>query len=175
MNDFIALDVETATPKPATICQVGIVVFKDGRIDDTFLTLVNPRCGRFYPRNIQITGIDEHMVQQAPTFRRLYTLLDQVFRGNTIATYGPFDRVAVAQACEREHLAHIACTWLDIVRVARQAWPVAEDYKLPTIGGMLGIRGRHHDAQEDARVAGEILVRALQVTATKLADWEVSP
>ena len=45
---------------------------------------------------------------------------------------------------------------------ATTARPVAE---------MLGIEFQHHDAEEDARAAGEILLRAIEQTGLSIQDW----
>ena len=42
MNNFVAIDFETANGKKSSICSVGIVIVKDGEIVDNFYSLVRP-------------------------------------------------------------------------------------------------------------------------------------
>ena len=40
--NFVAVDVETANSDRASICQIGIAVFKDGKLADEWVSLINP-------------------------------------------------------------------------------------------------------------------------------------
>lgn len=42
MNDFVAVDVETANGAPTSICSIGAVKVLDGEIVDSFYELVKP-------------------------------------------------------------------------------------------------------------------------------------
>ena len=42
MMDFVAVDVETANADIASICQIGVVAFENGRVKESWQTLVNP-------------------------------------------------------------------------------------------------------------------------------------
>ena len=42
MKDFAAIDFETANECPSSVCSVGIVVVRDGRIQDRFYSLIHP-------------------------------------------------------------------------------------------------------------------------------------
>jgi DNA polymerase-3 subunit epsilon len=59
---------------------------------------------------------------------------------------------------------------LDSARVVRRAFP-DERYGLSHIARHLGIEFNHHDALEDARCAGEILLRAIVETHIDLDGW----
>jgi DNA polymerase-3 subunit epsilon len=39
---FVAIDVETANPDFASICQIGLARFKDGQLVDTWEALIDP-------------------------------------------------------------------------------------------------------------------------------------
>jgi DNA polymerase-3 subunit epsilon len=40
--NFVAVDVETANPDFASICQIGIARFEGGKLTEEWSTLVNP-------------------------------------------------------------------------------------------------------------------------------------
>ncbi len=69
--DFVAIDVETANPDLASICQIGLVAFEKGRAVDDWDSLVNPE-DYFDSWNVSIHGIMPHMVSAAPRFPDLY-------------------------------------------------------------------------------------------------------
>jgi DNA polymerase III epsilon subunit-like protein len=59
--EFVAIDVETANADLASICQIGIAHFVDGKFCEIWESLVNPE-DEFDFINISIHGIDESMV-----------------------------------------------------------------------------------------------------------------
>ena len=42
MTDFAAIDFETANECPSSVCSVGVVVVRDGKVVDTFYSLIHP-------------------------------------------------------------------------------------------------------------------------------------
>lgn len=161
-NQFVAVDVETANADMASICQIGVVTFENGTVVDSWGRLVNPQ-DYFDDLNVSIHGIDEHDVQNAPPFPDVSMRLREAFAGRVVASHMPFDRVAIAKACDKYNLLSIECTWLDTARVARRAWPrlSRRGYGLASIASWLEIEFNHHDAEEDARAAGLVLLRAV--------------
>lgn len=170
--DFVVIDVETANPKLSSICQVGIAEFSNGELADTWKSLINPE-DYFSPFNVSIHGIDESMVEYAPTWRAVFPEISSRLRDSTVVSYTTFDRNAVAQACERSEMAECACTWLDSARVVRMAWPQFSysGYRLSHVAEYFGIEYQAHDALEDARCAGLLLLRAMAETGISLEEW----
>ena len=53
---FYSLDVETANPDQSTICQIGVGMFEDGALVDTWKSYIDPQ-DYFHWRFIDIHGI----------------------------------------------------------------------------------------------------------------------
>ncbi len=87
----------------------------------------------------------------------------------------PFDKLALTRACDRSGLTRCECTWLDSARVVRRAWPEfsKSGYRLSNVAAHFGIDYRAHDALEDARCAGMLLLRAIADTSLSLEQWLV--
>lgn len=172
MTSFVAIDVETANPFMGSICQIGAVRFHEGREVDHVSWLVNPR-EDFDPINVGIHGIDQTMVSGEPCFAERHAELSAFTAGTVTICHTHFDRVALIQACAAGGHAQLACRWLDSARVARRAWPeVAQaGFALAPLAQRFGIAFRHHNATEDARTAGLILLRAIADTGLALEDW----
>jgi DNA polymerase-3 subunit epsilon len=171
---FIAIDVETANPDYASICQIGLAKFHGGELNDSWQSLVNPE-DYFDFINISIHGIDETMVKDSPKFYELYDFLKNSLSGKTVISHMPFDRVALKQVAKKYKLDEIDCLWLDSARVVRRAWPdkfAWKGYGLSNVAEQLGIKFRHHDALEDARAAGEIMLEAMTDTGLNLEQWK---
>lgn len=169
---FVALDVETANPDMSSICQIGIVSFEDGSVAEAWSSLVNP-LDWFDPMNVSIHGIDERDVRGAPTFKDLASAIAGRISGQVVAIHTAFDRNAMSQACSKHGVANPECVWLNTASVARRAWPeVAQrGYGLGPLAEKLGIEFEHHDAAEDARAAGMVLLRAMEQTGLGLDGW----
>lgn len=170
--DFIAVDVETANPNLASICQVGIVVFQNGKVKESWQSLVNPQ-DYFDEMNVSIHGIDERVVKRSPTFPKIFEEIKRQLMGNIVASHTFFDRVAIARVLEKYDLENFDCEWLDTAKVVRRTWPELSQrgYGLKNVADKLGITFDHHNAEEDARAAGEILVRAIKHTNLSINDW----
>jgi len=170
--DFISIDVETANADLSSICQIGVVKFVGGVIVGKWGTLVNPE-DEFDPMNIYIHGITEENVKDAPILIQIESRVRQILTGNIVACHTPFDKAAISRAYQRYGLPLIECTWLDTARVSRRAWTqfAYQGYSLANVAEELGIEFEHHDALEDARAAGEILVKAIKDTNISLQDW----
>ena len=172
--DFVAIDVETANADISSICQIGVVQFEGGLIARRWSTLVNPD-DYFHSLNVALHGIDDARVVDAPRFADVLGDLHGFLTGSIVACHTPYDRSAIIaghRKCRRE-LPNIV--WLDTARVVRRTWldRSRSGYGLKAVAEMLGIQFRHHDAEEDARVAGEILVRATQEVGHSIEEWLV--
>lgn len=172
MTSFVAIDVETANAFMGSICQIGAVRFEDGREVEHVNWLVDPR-DDFDPMNISIHGIDQRTVRGQPCFADRHSDLKAFVTGAVTVCHTHFDRVALHQACASSARDPLDCRWLDSARVARRAWPeVAQaGFGLAPLARRFGIEFRHHDAVEDARAAGLILLRAIADTGLQIEDW----
>ena len=170
---FNAIDVETANADPSSICQIGIVRIRTGAIKEQLSFLVNPeQC--FNSANVRLHGIDEDAVRNKVTLPQVAVELRRLLEGMVVVSHTAFDPVALDAAMIRYRLEPIRATWLDSAMIARRAWP--EKYRrrgwsLASVAGDLGIVFRHHDAVEDARVAGEIVLQACQHTGLDIDGW----
>jgi DNA polymerase-3 subunit epsilon len=169
---FVAIDVETANPDLASICQIGIVSFEGGSVVATWQSLINPE-DIFDEWNVSIHGISERDVKDAPIWPDLITDLRGLIEQQIVVCHTSFDRVALSRACEKYGLPGINCVWLDSAKVVRRAWSqfANKGYGLANITEALGIVFQHHVAQEDARAAGEVVLRAIADTGKSLNDW----
>ena len=170
--NFVAIDVETANPDLASICQVGVVAFEDSEPSHTFQALVNPE-DEFSPVNVSIHGIDESSVSGCDTFPVAMESLRPLLNGKIVVSYTAFDRISIARAIEKYQIPAIECRWLDIARVVRRTWQqfARSGYGLADVAEWCDIDFVHHRADEDARAAGEILVRAVAETGLSVEGW----
>jgi DNA polymerase-3 subunit epsilon len=170
--NFVAIDVETANADLSSICQVGIASFRNGELADTWTSLVDPE-DEFDAVNVSIHGIDEWQVKGAPTWTEVLSDVTSRLQHRIVVSHTPFDRVALTRACERSKLTVCECMWLDSARVVRRAWSQfsRSGYGLSNVAAHFEISYQAHDALEDARCAGMLLLRAIAETGLSPEQW----
>ncbi len=170
--NFFAIDVETANPDMSSICSIGIAKFQDGIIIDEFYTLINPK-SYFDEINVSIHGIDQDMVRGAPAYKDMSQKIHAMIFNSIVVTHTHFDRVAIQQSCDKFGLDVPACRWLDSSRIARRAWMecAQRDYGLANVCKLIGYKFKHHNALEDAKASGHVLLSAIQKTGIDLDGW----
>ena len=169
---FIAIDFETANPCLSSVCQVGLVTFDENSQVHKWKTLINPE-DYFDKMNISVHGIEQDHVKDAPRFPLIFEQLAEMLTGQVVVHHTGFDKIALGRATAKHKLPAIECSWLDTAKVVRMTWPQLQSrgYGLANAAKMLGIEFGHHDAEEDARVAGEILLRAIRHSGVSLTEW----
>lgn len=167
---FIALDVETANSSNGSICQIGLACVEgDGSIL-RYATFVRPE-EEFDQFNIDLHGIDQRKVHDAPIFPDVLKDLSPLLADHAIIQHSNFDKGAFAAACRKYSLPEPPWTWLDSVQIARRAWPELRGnggHGLASLKTFLSIDFNHHDAAEDARAAALVVLRAEAATGSDL-------
>lgn len=176
---FVAIDVETANADMASICSIGIAVFENGTLMSEWYSLIDPE-DFFDPVNMSIHGIGEKDVRGAPTFKDAAFEIDQWLNEQIVVTHTHFDRVALHQAAGRSSITAPTCTWLDSARIARRTWAecAKSGYGLANVCRMIGYKFNHHNALEDAKAAGHVVLAAMQESGLDLGmmlDWVLQP
>jgi DNA polymerase-3 subunit epsilon len=171
---FVAIDVETANPDMASICQIGIAFFKNGQLEREWVSLVNPK-DYFDPINVSIHGIEESSVSSAPTFESIYHEIESLLSGKICVSHTHFDRISLGKAVRKLSLTPLEVTWLDSARVARRAWGECawKGYGLANVCKIIGFEFKHHDALEDAKASGAIINAAIEKAGLSLDGWLV--
>lgn len=172
MNEFIAIDVETANESLSSICQIGLVKFSNGEVVETWSSLINPK-QPFSGFNISIHGITHKHVKGCPTIKDIYHLLQSWLENKIVVHHTHFDRSAIAQSCERYNLPQLNFISVDSARAVRRTWIkyTRYGYGLNNVARDLKIEFKHHDALEDARAAGLIMNAAIRESGVEIQDW----
>jgi len=169
---FVAIDVETANADMGSICQIGLARFVDGQLAEEWCTLVDPE-DYFDEVNISIHGIEARMVRGQPKLPQIADRLRSTLEGTVSVCHTHFDRIALARAYGKYNLNPILTTWLDSARVVRRTWKdlAWKGYGLANVCSRIGYKFQHHDALEDAKAAGFVLLAALRESQQDLDHW----
>lgn len=153
---FAAIDIETTgLDKSDAIIEIAIAFFDKGSCVDTWQTFVHPN--RLIPQEITLlTGIDNAMVAQAPTWSEIEpTFLDKIEGWPLAAHNHVFDKGKI----DSHTSIPISNMWLDSLEFAKLFLPTLTSYKLGAIASYLDISNEsHHRALNDAVVCGQVLL-----------------
>lgn len=158
--DFVAIDFETANSKRASVCAVGLVEVRGGRIVDEYYTLVNPHDDFDY-FCIAVHGITPDQVEDAPSFADIWPELRSRIEDRVLVAHNAsFDMSVLRRSAEDHGLDMPHVRYMCSCLLARKIWPAMPNHKLNTVARELGLGAfKHHDAIEDARTAAKILLR----------------
>lgn len=164
MDNFVAIDFETATRSRNSACSIGVAVVDGGKIIDTYSSLIRPPDLAFDADLIGIHGITAEAVHDAPTFSDVLPDIERLCRdGIVVAHNAPFD-IGVFLACEANSDHHwLPMRYLCTVQVARSVLPGLPNHKLGTLANLFGLHLEHHNAASDARVCAEIAIRLFRL------------
>ena len=161
--DFTAIDFETANGDSASACAVGLVKVRDGKIVDSYSSLINPPTGwwDFHPGNIRVHGIYPKDVEHAPTWPEVLTEMLAFIEGDVlIAHNATFDMGVLRKATERVGGTlpelHYACSLL----ISRKTYNL-DSYRLNQVAYAVGHEEfDHHDALADSDACARIIIHA---------------
>jgi DNA polymerase-3 subunit epsilon len=166
----IALDFETANPRPGNACQIGLAWIEGDRV-----VRVEERYIR--PRDMEFTftwchGITADHVWDKPEFPEVL----EEFRGEldgalVLAHNAGFD-AGVMRGCARAYgVRHPKVSYLCTLMIARRVWPELKSKSLGSLARHLGIRFKHHNAAEDAMACAYVAIAAARLLgAFEIAD-----
>ena len=169
---FTAIDVETSNADMASICQVGIAQFENGKLVNEWSSLINSE-DYFDPINESIHGISEEDVENSPTFSEIFAQLQSLFSDSVIVSHTHFDRVSIGRAIAKHSLSPLNNSWLDSAKVVRRAWEELSrsGYGLSNVCKIIGYEFEHHDALEDAKACGHVLLAAIEKSGLNIEQW----
>ncbi len=163
METVVVIDFETTGLDPGwgdRATEIAIVVVRDGRIVDSYQSLMNP--GRRIPAEVtQLTGITNDMVARAPPASKVMREASRFVGSKPVVAHNAsFDRKFWDAELERLSLSTtmpFACTML----LSRRLYPDSPNHKLATLVDFLKLpkAGRAHRAMADAQMASHLWSR----------------
>ncbi|MCM1263150.1 MAG: 3'-5' exonuclease [Butyrivibrio sp.] len=152
IDSYVCLDLETTglEPHKDKIIEIGAIRVRNGKIEDTFETLVNPERA-LEERITQLTGIVDKQLENAPVINEVLPELlsfigDDVLLGHSIL----FDYSFVKRAAVNNRLS-FEKTGIDTLKLARKYLPDLESRSLEFLCRHFEIEHSAHRAVADAK------------------------
>ena len=159
-RDFTAIDLET-TEKDTTlaeIVEVAAVRVRDGRVVDTYATLVRPS-GRIPDAATRVHGIRDADVAPAPRFDEVWPKLERFCGDDVVVAHNgyEFDFLVLRRMVHKLGKRFELCTY-DSLPLARDLYPTSR--KLMDLCRQFDVdAGRSHRALDDARALACVFVK----------------
>lgn len=160
--EFVAIDFEKLNDSQLSVCEVGLVVFKDGKeVGTPFHSYINPVGG--LERNgwakKNLCHISDEMLLEAPSYMELFPILQQIIKDKILVAHSKGADLNYIYNLEVEYsLPKLYTKWIDTKEVAcnlgkaeNLADLFSELFDIQLVD--------HHKALEDARACGLVVVR----------------
>ena len=162
MLNFAAIDFETANNERSSVCAVGIVIVRDGKIVDKFYSLIKPEPEYYNYWCSQVHGLSLDDTMEAPVFPDVWAQIEPMIEGLPLVAHNKaFDESClkavfrVYQMDFPDYEFHCTCI------ASRKVWPEGP-HNLDIIAARCGYDlENHHHALADAEACAAIALQIL--------------
>lgn len=160
---FVVFDLETTgTELDDKITEIGAVRIEDGKIVSYFETLVNPQ-KHIRDEIVNLTGIDDDMVKDAPVFENVCADFYKYCDGATLVAHNvDFDSRFIRRQSEPLDYFYDH-PLMDTLALGREVITGVSNYKLNTLCDKFGIVFNHHRAYSDALACAKLLIEIIKI------------
>ena len=190
MRDFIAIDFETANGQPSSVCSVGAVMVRNGRVADSFYSLIQPEPNYYSYFCQRVHGLSQRDTDRAPVFpvvwHQLEDCIADVFFSDQLAFFdrkeliptlpfvahnARFDEGCLQAAFKVYQMDYPGYRFRDTLQAARQHFGrVLPNHQLHTVAAACGYDlQRHHHALADAEACAAIALKLLASSSNKIS------
>lgn len=163
MKDFAAIDFETANNQRSSVCSVGIVIVRDGRIVDSFYSLIRPEPEYYHYRCSQVHGLCADDTADAPLFPEVWRQIEPLIQGLPLVAHNqPFDESCLKAVFRVYQMDYPDYEFYDTLRTSRRVFPQLPNHQLQTVAAVCGYQlTDHHHALADAEACAAIALQIL--------------
>ena len=164
MDNFAAIDFETANQYRSSVCSVGVVIVRNGKITDKFYSHIYPTPDffSFFATQVHRLTIDD--VEDAPTFPSVWEQIEPLIEGLPLVAHNsPFDESCLKAAFRMFHMPYPDYTFFCTCRASRSKLRnLLPNHQLHTVAAYCGYDlTKHHHALADAEACAAIALKLL--------------
>lgn len=169
MDNFVAIDFETANEKPSSVCSIGIVVVKGGKMVDSFYELIKPEPNYYKWFCQQVHGLGHEDTDSAANFPTVWERVEEKVREHypdfdvpLVAHNSCFDENCLKTVFRTYQMDYPDFTFRDTLRAAKQRFKCLPNHQLHTVSQACGyVLENHHHALADAEACAAIAIKIL--------------
>lgn len=164
MRNFAAIDFETANGNRSSVCSVGIVIVKNGKITDSYYSLIYPYPDFFTHFTTAVHGLTMDDVENARTFPEVWQEIEPLIEGLPLVAHNsPFDEGCLRAAFEAYGMKYPGYKFFCTCKASRRHFGrKLPNHKLDTVAEACGYcLDNHHHALADAEACAKIAIEIL--------------
>jgi DNA polymerase-3 subunit epsilon len=173
MNDFIAIDFETAKYSRESACSIGLVKYRNYEPIDSYYSLIRPPKLYIRPDFTDIHGLTVDDVRDAPSFAGIWESSVKPFIGSLplAAHNAQFDTGVLRAVLKWYKLPIPKLSYFCTLNLSRRAWPKLKSHALTALAKEFGIVYKAHNALDDAMTCGKLVQMAAEKSgSTTIAE-----
>ena len=164
MLDFAAIDFETANEYPSSVCSVGVVVVRDGVVEDTFYSLIHPEPEYYQWSCRQVHGLGPEDTEDAPVFPYVWEQIEPLIEGLPLVAHNSrFDEGCLRAVFRVYQMDYPDYLFYDTLAASRRYFGYSlPNHRLGTVAAACGYNlVNHHHALADAEACAAIALTIL--------------
>ena len=164
MTDFAAIDFETANEQPSSVCSVGIVIVRGGRMVDTFYSLIHPEPEYYSWLCRKVHGLGPEDTDDAPVFPYVWEKVVPLIGDLPLVAHNsPFDEGCLKAVFRVYRMDYPDYVFHDTLRASRTIFKdTIPNHQLQTVAAACGFDlTNHHHALADAEACAHIAMKIL--------------
>jgi DNA polymerase-3 subunit epsilon len=163
MQDFAAIDFETANGCRSSVCSVGVVVVRGGEVVDTFYSLIQPEPNYYAWFCQRVHGLGPEDTDNAEVFPRVWEKIAPRIEGLPLVAHNAmFDEGCLRAVMQVYQMDWPDYRFYDTLRASRRKLKHLPNHQLHTVSEACGYcLENHHHALADAEAAAMIALKLL--------------
>lgn len=161
MQDFVAIDFETANSERSSVCSVGVVVVREGEIVQKHYALIQPEPNYYSFHNTRVHGLSAKDTENAAVFSRVWEDIAPLIGDLPLVAHNSaFDESCLKAVFRVYQMDYPDYPFFDTLKMARKALPKLENHQLHTVAAECGYDlTQHHHALADAEACAWIALQ----------------
>lgn len=162
MDNFAAIDFETANNERTSVCSVGVVVVRNGEIADRFYSLIRPEPDYYLYWNTRVHGLTQEDTAHAPVFSEVWKQVAPKIEGLPLVAHNKAFDEGCLKAVFRAYCMDYPDYEFYCTYQASRKLKGLRNHQLHTVADFFGFALKnHHHALADAEACAWIAMHIL--------------
>ena len=167
--DFVTIDFETSTYSQNSACSIGLVKYQNGKAIDSYYSLIRPPRLYIRPDFTDIHGLTVDDVKDAPKFNEIWEscILPFIEDYPLAAHNAIFDKGVLKGVLEHYEIEVPKLSFFCSCELSRRTWRNLKSHALTALAKNFKIVYEAHNALDDAKTCGKIILLAAEKHSSK--------
>ena len=162
MQNFAAIDFETANGRRSSVCSVGVVIVREGKIVDRFYSLIQPSPNYYTYWTTAVHGLTHEDTDNQPAFPEVWAQVEGRIAGLPLVAHNsPFDESCLKAVFEEYGIEYPGYEFYCTLAASRRCLDIPS-HQLHLSAAACGHNmENHHNALADAEACAAIALKLL--------------